>query len=357
MTSTVFISARDMSFSCESNERILDAAERAGYTMPYSCRKGVCETCRCLLSKGSVSMGPFGSRKHAGETILPCMATAEGAIECTPAWIEKRPAVDRTRVEALVHQITARSPSVSVLRLRLPIGRRARFIAGQYVSVLLEDGQSRNYSIANPPHLSDVIHLHVRRVPGGQFSDAALRTLAPGDHLEIELPFGLLGWTEERVRPAILLATGTGFAPLKSMIESLIHRGMTRPVHLFWGGERREDIYESALVKKWCETLSWFRFTAVLASPDRGWDRPAGFVQNEVAAQYDDLSDHEIYACGNPSMIGQAKALFIRERGLSPADFYSDAFVPSAAGPPPNSDHTDSSRRHSVSGNELSEDL
>ena len=298
--------------------------------MPYSCRKGVCETCNCLLSKGTGTVAPLGHRKHAGDRILSCMASPEGAVEITPAWIERRPILDRIRVKALLYRIVDRSSSVAVLQLRLPIGRHVKFNAGQYVNVLLNNGQSRNYSIANAPHLSDVIHLHVRRVPGGQFSDLTLNALSPGSTVDIELPFGLFGWSEENARPAILLATGTGFAPLKSMLEDLIRRDSTRKVHLFWGGNCAEDIYEFALMTKWSETLPWFRFSAVLATPAATWQGEVGFVQNAAGARYRDLSSHEVYACGNPMMIGQAKTLLTGECNLSPQYFFADAFLPSA---------------------------
>ena len=311
MTSHVSIAGKDIGFPCAADERILDAAERAGYTMAYSCRKGVCETCRGTLTKGSVKLAPFGSRRQAGDEILCCMAIPDGPVEIAPPWIEKRRQPDRSRVSALVHKIVERSPDVSEIQLRLPIGRRVAFSAGQYVTVLMEDGNTRNYSMANAPQKNDIVDLHVRRIQGGLFSDRILRNLAPGSCLDLELPFGLFTWSEHFSRPAVLLATGTGFAPLKSMIQDLVARGVDRPVHLFWGGEREADIYDLALTRAWAEALPWFKVTPVLASPDAAWGGATGFVQDAVLAHYDNLAGHEVYACGNPMMIDQARALLV----------------------------------------------
>ncbi|WP_145206127.1 FAD-binding oxidoreductase [Sphingobium sp. B2] len=327
MTSLVSIANSDISFPCEPDERILDAAERAGYTMAYSCRKGVCVTCRSNLTQGKVKIAPFGSPKHAGEEILCCMAIPDGPVEIAPPWIEERRQPARVSINVTVHKMDQRSDNVAILHLRLPIGRRVPFAAGQYISVAMEGGESRNYSIANPPRLNDIVELHVRHIPGGMFSDTVLKKLRPGDVLNIALPFGLFTWSDDHSVPAIMLATGTGFAPLKSMIQELIDRKISRPVHLFWGGEREADIYELELVTSWARRLSWFDFTPVLANPGTGWTGERGFVQNAVTGRYDDLSGYSVYACGNPIMIEQARALLVEQRSLSAENFHSDAFV------------------------------
>lgn len=327
MTSLVSIASSDISFPCAADERILDAAERAGYTMAYSCRKGVCVTCRSGLTKGTVKIAPFGSPKHAGEDILCCMAIPDGPVEIAPPWIEERRQPTRANMDVTVHKIVQRSDDVAILHLRLPIGRRVLFAAGQYISVAMEGGDSRNYSIANPPRLNDIVELHVRHIPGGMFSDNVLKKLQPGDTLAIELPFGLFTWGDDHSAPAIMLATGTGFAPLKSMVQELIDRKINRPVHLFWGGEREADIYERNLVQSWANKLPWFDFTAVLANPEPSWDGERGYVQQAVMNRYGDLSRHFVYACGNPIMIQQARAQLVEHRSLMPGNFYSDAFV------------------------------
>ena len=295
--------------------------------MAYSCRKGVCVTCRSGLTKGNVKIAPFGSPKSAGQDILCCMAVPDGSVEIAPPWIEERRQPERARMSMLVHGIDFRSKDVAVLQLRLPIGRRIRFSAGQYVTVMIEGGDSRNYSIANPPHLNDMLELHVRRVAGGMFSDRVLSTLKPGAFLDIEMPFGLFTWSDDQSRPVVMLATGTGFAPLKSMIRDLLYCKASRPVHLFWGGDRYADIYDLALVESWAATLPWFQFTPVLANPCDDWEGARGFVQEAVQVLYGDLANHDIYACGNPVMIAHARAVLTEQCGLRHDAFHSDAFV------------------------------
>jgi CDP-4-dehydro-6-deoxyglucose reductase/3-phenylpropionate/trans-cinnamate dioxygenase ferredoxin reductase subunit len=329
MTSMINIAQRDIVFPCGPDERILDAAERAGYVVPYGCRKGVCGTCRGKLTKGSVKVAPSGSHRVAGEDILYCMAVPQGSVELAPAWIEKRAPPVRSIVETVVHRMVWKSPEVVALQLRLPIGRRIHFRPGQYVRAIMADETSRNYSIANPPQLNDILDLHVRRIPGGRFSDHFIGTLTVGSVIKIDLPYGLFSWSEDVTRPAILLATGTGFAPLKSMIEDIIRRGVTKPLHLFWGGERECDLYDRALVQAWTRRHSWIDFTPVLAKPDADWTGSRGYVQEAALARHPDLSDSEVYACGNPVMIGAARTLLARDGGLRAGSFRSDAFVPS----------------------------
>jgi CDP-4-dehydro-6-deoxyglucose reductase len=329
MTSMINIAQRDIAFPCGSEECILDAAERAGYAVPYGCRKGVCGTCRGKLIRGSVKVGPSGSYRTAGEDILYCMAVPQGSVELAPTWIEKRKPPARSIVETVVHRMEWLSPDVVALRLRLPIGRRIHFSSGQYVRAIMPDETSRNYSIANPPQLNDVIDLHVRRIPGGLFSDSFVGTLRAGSVIKIDLPYGLFSWSEDVTRRAILLATGTGFAPLKSMIEDLIRRRVAKPIHLFWGGERETDLYDRALVQAWTKQNPWINFTPVLARPDMNWTGSKGFVQEAALASHSDLTGYEVYACGNPVMISEARTLFVRCGGLKAESFRSDAFVPS----------------------------
>lgn len=193
----------------------------------------------------------------------------------------------------------------------------------------MADQTSRNYSIANPPQLNDVLDLHVRHIPGGRFSDHFVGMLRAGSVIKVDLPYGLFSWSEDISRRAILLATGTGFAPLKSMIEYLIRSGVTKPIHLFWGGERETDLYDRALVQAWTRRHPWINFTPVLTKPDAGWTGLRGYVQEAALRRHADLSDYEVYACGNPIMISEARTLLTREGGLKAQSFRSDAFVPS----------------------------
>lgn len=328
MTHQITVAGSDIAFAQEPGETILDAAERAGFALPYSCRKGVCVACKGGIAAGEVQIGRSAVATGPCEDVLYCIARATGPIEIAPKWIVARAAPTRKRFAATVHDIARPAPDVSIVRLRLPIGRRVPFRAGQYVSVDLGDGETRNYSLANAPHDNDMAELHVRHVPGGRFSSGIVPALARGDTLDLELPYGLFGLSDDDRVPAIMLATGTGFAPIKSIVTDLMRRRATRPVHLFWGGRGEADLYQRALAHSWAERLPWFHFTPVLSRATAAWTGATGRVQDVAAAAYPDLRGHEVYACGNPDMVDQARATLRAGNGLAEDNFYADAFVP-----------------------------
>ncbi len=328
MTDHIQITGRDIAFPCEPGQTILDAAEQAGFALPYSCRKGVCSSCKGGLVSGELVVGRGSTLSGRHEDILYCTARPRGPIEIAPKWIEARTAPQRRRFTARVYRIDHPAPDVAIVHLRLPIGRRMPFRAGQYAKLFMANGDSRNYSLANPPHDNDVAVLHVRRVPGGRFSDRTLATLAQGSSIDIELPYGLFTMSGERETPAVMLATGTGYSSVRSMIADLIRRRERRPVHLFWGGRTFDDLYAAAELDRWAERHAWFTFTPVLSRPSGDWTGATGHVQLAALHCYPDLRGHEIYACGNPAMIDDARTRMTRSAGLAEDNFYADPFVP-----------------------------
>lgn len=327
-TEMIHVAGSDIAFPFEPGETVLDAAERAGFSMPYSCRKGVCSSCKGGLVAGDVITGRASRLSGRHEDVLYCNARPQGTVEIAPKWIVSSKAPDRRRFKTHVHRIEHPAKDVTILHLRLPIGRRMPFRAGQYVRVFLDDGSSRNYSLANPPHDNDMAVLHVRRVPGGRFSDRLIGTIETGGTLDIELPYGLFCLSEHAGVPAVVLATGTGFSPLCSMIEDLIRRRSGRPVHLFWGGQTLDDLYAIERVRGWAQRHAWFRFTPVLSRPHPEWSDAAAYVQQAAIARYPNLGGHEVYACGNPDMVEDARALLTASAGLAEDNFYADPFVP-----------------------------
>lgn len=329
MTYRVTVSASDASFACDEGESVLDAAERAGYAIPYSCRKGVCSTCEGGLRSGRANVRGHGSVSGPVDGVLLCQARPTSDVEIAPKRIERRERPIRRTLSATVFRTAEPAPDVTIVQLRFPSGVRVKFRAGQYLRVLMPDGDSRNYSMANPPKENDGAQLHIRRIPGGRFSEGVAAQLAKGDKLRIDLPYGEFVFNQDSDRPAILLATGTGFAPVKSLVEDQIRRASDRPVHLYWGARHREDLYLSDLPQKWSATLPWFSYTPVLSRPAADWDGRTGFVQHFALADYPDLSGHEVYACGSPEMIEAAREILVSAGGLGPENFLSDAFVPS----------------------------
>jgi 3-phenylpropionate/trans-cinnamate dioxygenase ferredoxin reductase component len=319
-------------FPCASNETILEAAERAGFSLPYSCRKGVCSTCEGRMVSGAAEVRGSGVIHGPHEAVRLCVARPLSTVEIEPQWLEKSVASVRKRLRATLYRIGKPAPDVSVLELRLPIGVRAKFHAGQYLTVSLPDGTTRNFSLANAPRNNSEVQLHVRHVPGGRFSESVLSTLRSGDEIEVELPFGQFGlWGQNAPaeRPAIFVATGTGFAPFASMLAEQAGSGAQRRIHLYWGGRRRQDLYLAELLEEMASRHSWLSFTPVLSEPDATWAGRTGFVHRAVLQDYENLAAWDVYACGNPAMVDAARADLIATADLPPSQFHCESFVPS----------------------------
>ncbi|MFK5980675.1 MAG: 2Fe-2S iron-sulfur cluster-binding protein [Rhizobiaceae bacterium] len=329
MTYIISIADEDISFECEENETVLDAAERAGYTIPYSCRKGVCASCEGGISSGEAMVRGHGLCNTPTNGILLCQVRPLSNLKIVPTRIRKSDPVSSRMHNAMVHKIERPTGDVVIVHLRLPIGTRAVFRPGQYLRVLMPDGDSRNYSIANSPHKNDKVELHIRHVSGGKFSQSVLASLGKGDILKLELPFGEFTLSDNDSQVAILVATGTGFAPIKSIIEHQIHQGNSRAVHLYWGADTEAGIYTQSVPEKWAAKYPWFRFTPVLSGSCEKWAGRRGWVHNAIQKDYPDMSGLEVYACGAPVMIDAARKDFVALAGLKREAFYCDAFVPS----------------------------
>ena len=330
MTFTVRVADSDNAFPCEPREFVLDAAERAGYSMPSSCRKGACNTCEAGLLFGEVEQRGSGRRTAQDGTALLCRAQPRTDVIIRPRRFERIDIFRRKIVTAKIFRLERPADDVTILKLRFPIGLRAPFKAGQYLQVIMADGDRRNFSMANAARHNDGAELHIRHIAGGKFSVLTLSRLSAGDALQIEAPYGDF-YLRASGRPVILLASGTGSAPIKAMIETAIHAGDCRPMHLYWGARRREDIYLADLPARWAFRLPWFSFTPVLSDPDASWRGRAGLVHDAVREDRTDLAGTDVYACGNPLMVSAAQHAFTANHGLPEAQFFADAFV--ASGP------------------------
>ena len=328
MTFTVRVAESGISFPCEPREFVLDAAERAGYSMPSSCRKGVCNTCEAGLVEGEVEQRGRGRRTARDGLALMCRSQPRADLTIRPKRFERIDIFRRKTITARIFRLARPAPDVTLLTLRFPIGLRAPFKAGQYLQIIMEDGDRRNFSMANATSHNDGAELHIRHVPGGTFSVNTLSRLSVGDPLQVELPYGDF-YLRASDRPVILLASGTGFAPIKSIIETAIHAGNRRPMHLYWGARTREDIYLAELPARWAARLAWFSFTPVLSEPSSSWTGRKGLVHDTVREDHNDLSGTDVYACGNPLMVSAAQTHFRGDHGLPDAQFFADAFVES----------------------------
>lgn len=337
MAFTIRLEPSGRTLTAEPGEKILDAALRQGVTLPYSCRNGACGTCKGHLRAGQVNYGEYEEKalsteeREAGKLLL-CQAqalsdvTVEAHELVTPAGI-----VIKT-LPARVAKMERAAHDVMVLRLTLPQNQRLAFLAGQYIEILLKDNQRRSFSLANPPRLSDIpgdefLELHVRHVPGGMFTEHVFTKMQERDLLRFRGPLGTFFLREDSGRPIIFVAGGTGFAPIKGIIEHAIAKGIQRPMHLYWGVRAKRDLYRHALVESWVQAYPSLCYTPVLSEPaaDDAWQGRTGFVHEAVAADHADLGDCEVYASGPPVMIDAIKRTFF-PRGLSPERLFFDSF-------------------------------
>lgn len=330
MAYDVRIVGTDLHFSCDEGEHLLDAALKAGIEMPYSCRKGVCGNCAGGIASGQVQCPPTDVA-GLGQ-VLYCQCLPRTDLEILPtAWHRIDPAARKT-FSAKVFRNTLAADDVSVLQLRLPAGQRAKFKAGQYLQVELPDGSRRSYSMANPPHESDTLQLHVRHVAGGQFT-RIVPTLTAGDLLKVELPFGNFELKEETSAPMLCVVGGTGFAPVKSLLDDLVKKGVKRPVTLVWGGRNQAGLYLMSAVERWKKLLPGFSFLPAIedAADAQALGGFHGRVDAAVRAHFPALAGFEVYCCGAPAMVAAVKTACVGERGLDPKHFFSDVFVPGPA--------------------------
>lgn len=312
-------------FECSETQSILDGAEQAGLVLPYSCRKGVCTTCAAPLRAGAVRAGDGTIVEAPADQVLLCQARPCADVEIAPRRLRRREPPARRTIESDVVSVRWLAPAVAELRLRFPVGRRVRFAPGQYLRVLLGD-ESRNYSLANAPQNCDGAIIHVRHIPGGHFSDGHLRTLARGATLTVELPFGEMTPSSDP-RPLLVMVTGTGVAPALSIITDRIRRADARPLHLYWGGRREEDLYCAGRLTRWASTYPWLSFTPVLSKPDPDWRGATGWVQDAALADRGSLDGLQVVACGSAAMVDAAREACVAQRDLPEEDFLADPFV------------------------------
>ncbi|HET9977022.1 MAG TPA: cytochrome b N-terminal domain-containing protein [Burkholderiaceae bacterium] len=324
--------------SARRGETILEAGLRAGLVLPYDCRSGGCGQCRCTVLGGPVDLGAYqdaalpAPMRAAGQALM-CTAVPQGDCEIEIEGVATLGAAAAVkRWQGRVTAMERLGDDLMRLRVELPAGERIEFRAGQYINVLLADGEKRAFSFANPPHEGDHIELHVRRIPGGRFTGHVFTTMQPGDALDFEGPLGRFSLNEASDRPILFVAGATGFAPIKSIVEDAFHRGITRPMELYWGARRRNDLYAIELAERWQREHANFRVVPVLS--EEAWDGRRGFVHEAMLADHPDLTGVEVYACGSVQMVEQAVPAFLAH-GLSEQFCRSDAFVPGRRVRPP----------------------
>jgi len=334
------ITSTEREFSARPEETILAAALRQGIVLPYSCRNGTCASCKCRLVEGEIRY-PYNppaalepTELHDGQ-MLSCQAVASGDVTIDAREIQQVEEIPLRLLPARVETMVRFTDDTMRLRLKLPAAARLQFLAGQYIDILLPDGKRRAFSIASPPSEKEFIELHVKHVDGGGFTGHVFTDMQPKDILRFEGPLGTFFFRRSSERPAVLVGGGTGFAPLKAMVEELIHAGDERPLELFWGTRTAEDLYAVELIRNWQEQHPALNFVPVIGEPEPDWQGETGFVHEAVLRRHPDLSGWDVYMSGPPAMIHAARPAFIAA-GVPENRLFYDSFdfapdVPPAA--------------------------
>jgi len=329
MTFTIQTHPGGHQFQADAGEKLLDAALRQGIVLPYGCRSGQCGSCLATLIRGRVAYPSGNTQALEGRppnACLTCQAVAESDL--TLEVVEIKGTVE-LEVRTLPCRVVAKkvlNHDVVRLLLKLPENQRLPFLAGQYLDFLLEGGKRRSFSIANAPHDDEFIELHVRQVPGGQFTGFIFAALEEKAILRIQAPLGSFTLREDSDRPLIFVAGGTGLAPIKGIIEHAFYIGVTRPMHLYWGVRQRRDLYLPDLPRAWEGDHANFRFTPVLSEPDSDWTGRTGFVHEAVLADHPDMGGFDVYLAGPPIMVESGGKAFAAA-GLPLDRIFSDAFA------------------------------
>jgi NAD(P)H-flavin reductase/ferredoxin len=323
-------------FPCEPNESVLDATQRAGYEVPFSCRKGVCGTCKGRLVSGEARAfagDALGDADKAAGNVLFCNARPRSDLVIAPRSIARIDPFSRKTVTARVFRIARVAEDVAHVHLRFPAGIRVRFKAGQHLNLILPNGERRDFSMANPPSESDGVQLHVRHVAGGAITGYVFNELKRGDQLRVEVPFGDF-YLRDSERPALFVAGSTGFAPIAAMVADALAKGSRREMLLYWGARRRSGLY-SDLPAKWQARHPNFRYVPVISDETVPGLRH-GLVHRAVLEDFPSLAAYQVYACGVPVMTQAARRDFV-QAGLPDSEFFAVAFVTradlAAAGP------------------------
>ena len=354
-------------FGVNEGEAMLAAGIRQGVGLPYGCKDGACGSCKCKKVSGVVIHGPHQSKALSDEEeakgfVLTCCGVPYSDVVLESRQVTEAGAFPIKKMPSRVMLLEKKSHDVMLVKLQLPANDGFAYHAGQYVEFILRDGARRSYSMASAPrpiltaltatpaqtaldsaggptaatHAAPApghgLELHIRHMPGGKFTDHVFGAMKEKEIVRIEGPFGTFFLREDSAKPMILLASGTGFAPIKAVIEDMQIKGIDRPATLYWGGRRPADLYLDDWVKAKLAEMPNLKYVPVISNavPEDGWSGRTGFVHAAVLQDFPDLSGHQVYACGAPIVIDSAKTAYTTEGGLPEDEFYADSFITEA---------------------------
>ncbi len=316
-------------FQVAKNEIILDGAISNGIGFPYGCQNGFCGKCKATLIEGEVDYKegvPPGltAEEIAENMILPCKCHAKTDLSIVVNELESVADIEVKTLPCKVDKIEHLNADVARVILKIPGNEAMQYLAGQYIDLIHPDFDPRAFSIANAPHNTGIIELHVRLISGGKFTSFVFNELQEKSLLKIEGPKGSFYLREESNKPMIMVAGGTGFGPVKAMVEHAIESGSKREIHIYWGVRSEQDLYMT-LPNEWAEEFDHISFVPVLSMPDESWKGRTGYVHEAVLADFETLTNYEVYACGPPQMVKSAANTFVK-KGMFENNFFNDSF-------------------------------
>jgi len=343
MSFSITLHPAERQFNVERDEPILAAAIRQGIGLPYGCRDGACGSCKSKLLEGRVIHGAhqlkaLSQAEEGAGYILTCCATPQTDCVVEARSVPGAGEYPVLKMPTRVLSIERAAPDVAVIKLQLPANQNLQYRAGQYIEFILQganSGARRSYSMANAPHelgSPPALELHLRHMPGGKFTDHVFGAMKEKEILRLEGPFGSFFLREDSEKPIVLLASGTGFAPIKAIVQHMRALGLTRDTVLYWGCRRRADLYQHDWCIEAAAAMPNLRYVPVLSEPsaDDGWTGRTGFVHQAVMRDLPDLSRHQVYACGAPVMVEAAQREFVSQCDLPAEEFYADSFTSEA---------------------------
>ena len=337
MTFQISIQPSGRTFTAEPGETMLAAGIRQGIGLPYGCKDGACGSCKCRKLEGTVVHGAHQSKALSADEetsgyVLTCCGVAQSDVVLESRQVTEAGAFPIRKMPARVSSLERKSHDVMIVRLQLPANDPFNYRPGQYVEFLLRDGSRRSYSMANAPHNGPGLELHVRHMPGGKFTDHVFGVMKEKEIQRIEGPFGSFFLREDSAKPIVMLASGTGFAPIKALIEQMQFQGITRRATLYWGGRRPEDLYMDEWVRARLLEMPHLDYVPVVsdALPQDQWTGRTGFVHRAVIEDLPDLSGYQVYACGAPIVVDSARNDYCELAGLAEEEFFADAFTTEA---------------------------